>query len=303
MEAKSFDGLLVIDKPAGMTSRDAVDHAARWFPKRARIGHTGTLDPLATGVLVLCLGAATRLAEYVQRMAKTYDAVFLLGVNSDTDDADGTVQSLPDATPPSSSEIDAAMASFNGNIAQIPPAYSAAKMSGRRAYALARKGKEVILAPRVVQIYRINMREFEYPRLHIEVHCGKGTYIRSLARDLGAQLGCGAIVEALRRTHVGPFGVNGALDLNATEAEARRRLLPLSAAVGELPAVTLVDESLAQLRQGKAVPAHVGEKGQEVAVHDSAGNLAAIARVQEDGILQPDKVFKSPTDIASEKTC
>ncbi|HEY1860695.1 MAG TPA: tRNA pseudouridine(55) synthase TruB [Gemmataceae bacterium] len=293
MKPESFDGLLVVDKPAGMTSRDAVDRAARWFPKRTRIGHTGTLDPLATGVLVLCVGVATRLSEYVQRMAKTYDAGLLLGVRSDTDDADGTVQSVAVTMPPSGSQIAAALRSFIGAVPQVPPAYSAAKLTGRRAYALARRGEEVVLQPREVEIYRVEINNYEYPRLRIEVHCGKGTYIRSLARDLGSLLGCGAMIETLRRTRVGKFDVSMAIDLDADAAEAHRRLLPLAAAVADLPAIALPPEALAQIRQGKAVlsSAFVSEESREVAVFDLGGHLAAIAQTRKEGMLQPLKVL------------
>ncbi|HEY8505713.1 MAG TPA: hypothetical protein VIL46_14105, partial [Gemmataceae bacterium] len=141
------NGLLVLDKPKGITSRAALDRALRWFPRRTRAGHAGTLDPLATGVLVLCLGSATRLTEYVQAMGKTYRSRFLLGSRSDTDDADGTVEPVPGARAPSREEIDAALARFVGEIDQIPPAYSAAKLTGARAYDLARAGEEVRLAP------------------------------------------------------------------------------------------------------------------------------------------------------------
>src|SRR6266849_314652 len=205
MSDPAFNGLLVVDKPSGMTSRDVVDRAARWFPRRTRLGHTGTLDPLATGILVLCVGAATRLTEYVQRMAKTYHAGLLLGVRSDTDDADGTVLPVVVDVPPSGTQVAEALRSFIGTIDQIPPADSAAKLTGRRAYALARRGEEVVLQPRAVQIHRIDIQQYEYPRLRLEVHCGNGTYIRSLARDLGIVLGCGAMIETLRRTQVGPF--------------------------------------------------------------------------------------------------
>src|SRR5262245_64141974 len=142
------DGLLVLDKPHGVTSRAAVDRALRWFPRGTRIGHTGTLDPLATGVLVLCVGQATRLTEYVQDMAKTYRAGLLLGARSDTDDADGVVTSVVGAVAPDPVAVEVALAGFVGEIEQVPPAYSAAKLTGRRAYDLARRGEEVSRRPR-----------------------------------------------------------------------------------------------------------------------------------------------------------
>src|SRR5436305_291397 len=180
---EAMDGLLVIDKPGGVTSRDAVNRVQRWFPRRTKIGHTGTLDPLATGVLVLCIGSATRLTEYVQRMGKTYLTQLLLGATSDTNDADGTLTPVAGVSAPDAATVAVAVAGFVGVIQQVPPAYSAAKVTGRRAYDLARGGEEVTLAPRPVRIDGIDILSYAFPRLELEVRCGKGTYIRSLARD------------------------------------------------------------------------------------------------------------------------
>jgi tRNA pseudouridine55 synthase len=297
MSEPAFNGLLVVDKPSGMTSRDVVDRAARWFPRRTRLGHTGTLDPLATGVLVLCVGAATRLTEYVQRMHKTYDAGILLGVRSDTDDADGNVQPVAGVTPPTRAQVEAALLPFLGRIAQVPPAHSAAKVAGRRAYDLARQGETVDLRPREIEIDRIDIQEYEYPCLRIEVHCGKGTYIRSLARDLGKSLGCGALIEMLRRTSVGCFTTDQAVALDSDSAEVHARLMPLGSAVYGLPHTALGAECLVQLRQGKMVPlpAPLDHAATEVAVFDENGNLAAVAEMRDGGFLQPVKVFPAPS--------
>ena len=288
-----------MDKPGGLTSRAAVDGAQRWFPRGTRVGHTGTLDPLATGVLVLCVGTATRLTEYVQRMGKTYRAGLLLGARSDTDDADGTVTPVAGATPPDRAAVERCLQGFVGEIEQVPPAYSAAKVTGRRAYDLARRGEGVELRARRVQIYGIDVLAYGYPRLEIEVRCGKGTYIRSLARDFGERLGCGGLIASLRRTRVGPFAAEDAVPPDADAATARAKLQPLESAVAELSAkVRLPDEALARLRRGQTVEmARVGlrlEKGAgpEVAVFDRAGNLAAIAVADvERGVLRPDKVL------------
>jgi tRNA pseudouridine55 synthase len=276
-------GLLVIDKPAGVTSRAALDRCQGWFPRGTALGHTGTLDPLATGVLVVCVGVATRLAEYVQRMTKTYRATFQLGATSDSDDADGrivptTVERLPDRE-----EIERALRTFVGDIEQVPPAYSAAKVTGRRAYKLARRGQAVELAPRRVHIYAIDQLAYAYPRLDLRVHCGKGTYIRSLARDLGERLGCGAYVETLRRERVGSFTADQAITPEAGLAEARGHLLPLSDAVVDLPALVLEPAEVQRLRHGQriALPtdAMVDESMTEVAVFDANRALAMVARV------------------------
>jgi tRNA pseudouridine55 synthase len=299
MNPSPFHGLLVLDKPGGMTSREAVDRALRWFPRGTRLGHTGTLDPLATGVLVLCAGVATRLTEYVQRMRKTYRTGLLLGARSDTDDADGTITAVAAARPPDRDEVLRRLEEFIGTIDQVPPAYSAAKVAGRRSYDLARQGEDVTLQPRRVEIDGIDLLAYEYPRLELEVRCGKGTYIRSLARDLGERLGCGALVETLRRTRVGPFEPGGAVALDADAATARSRLLPVSAAVAELPAVTLDPGDLSRLRQGQGVrlpdgPVAGGEEaaGSEVAVYDAAGGLVAVAVVDPARrLLRPEKVL------------
>jgi tRNA pseudouridine55 synthase len=295
MPSPPIHGLLVLDKPSGMTSRDALDRALPWFPRGTKAGHTGTLDPLATGVLVLCLGTATRLAEYVQDMGKTYRAGIRLGARSDTDDADGTVVPVAVATPPDRAAVEAGLSGFVGEIEQVPPAYSAAKVSGRRAYDLARRGREVALAPRRVTVYGIDVLTYEYPRLAIEVRCGKGTYIRSLARDLGEGLGCGGYVEALGRTRVGPFCVEEAVPLDADHAAARARVLPVSAALAELPRVTLGDDDVARLRLGQAMlcaELSAAANTSAVAVFDGRGGLVAVARLDpERRLLRPDKVF------------
>jgi tRNA pseudouridine55 synthase len=281
MTATTIDGLLVLDKPGGLTSRAALDRALRWFPRGTRMGHTGTLDPLATGVLVLCLGAATRLAEYVQRMGKTYRAGLLLGARSDTDDADGTVTPTAGADAPGAAALRECLAGFVGTVEQVPPAFSAAKVTGRRAYDLARQGHEVALTARSVRIYGIDVLRYAWPHLELEVRCGKGTYVRSLARDLGDRLGCGGLVAMLRRTRVGPFTAEEAVSLEATPDAARARLLPAARAVAELPRVTLPEREVRRLRQGQAaaLPADFGAAGEEVAVFDEAGALAAVAAV------------------------
>ena len=278
MQPPTLDGLLVLDKPPGITSRAAVDRALGWFPRGTRVGHTGTLDPLATGVLVLCVGSATRLGEYVQDMTKVYRTGLLLGARSDTDDADGVHTVCEVERPPSRADILAALLAFLGEIDQVPPAYSAAKVSGRRAYDLARQGKEVSLRPRKVLVKRIDVLDFSYPRLDLEIECGKGTYIRSLARDLGDRLGCGALVQSLRRLRVGPFTADGGISPDADRETALAKLLPNSAAVAELPAVTLSDSQATRLVQGQRIPwAPAGAVGNEVAVFDSRKELVAVA--------------------------
>jgi tRNA pseudouridine55 synthase len=293
MKADALHGLLVLDKPGGMTSRAAVDAALRWFPRGTRVGHTGTLDPLATGVLVLCVGVATRLTEYVQDMAKVYRAGLLLGSRSDTDDADGTVTPVVVEQPPTRTEVENQLRTFVGAVEQVPPQFSAAHVAGRRAHDLARRGEQVALQPRRVRIDGIDVLDFAYPHLEIEVRCGKGTYIRSLARDLGERLGCGALVQALRRTRVGPFDVAQGLALDADAATACARLLPVAAAVAELPAVTVSAAQARALGQGKELPVAVAAAdGAAVAVFNAAGALVAVATYEEKyQQLRPAKVL------------
>jgi tRNA pseudouridine55 synthase len=248
-----MNGLLVIDKPGGMTSRDAVNRAQRWFPRGTKLGHTGTLDPLATGVLVLCVGAATRLAEFVQAMGKGYTSRVLLGSRSDTDDADGAVTAVSGAVPPTEGLVREVVARFAGVVQQLPPAYSALKVAGKRAHELARQGAEVKLDPRPVRIDRIEVTGYEWPHLDIAVECGKGTYIRSIARDVGEALGVGGLVQTLRRTHVGPFAAESGLSLDATMDEVRAKLRPMGEAAGELPRVTLDAATCVRFVQGQAV--------------------------------------------------
>jgi tRNA pseudouridine55 synthase len=286
-------GLLVLDKPAGITSRDAVNRAQGWFPRGTRLGHTGTLDPLATGVLVLCAGNATRLAEYVQRMPKTYRAGIVLGARSDTDDADGTITAAPAVTPPTPAQVGEWLDTFLGTIDQVPPAFSAAKMTGRRAYDLARRGQKVSLSPRQVTVHAIDVLRYDFPLLELQVRCGKGTYIRSLARDLGERLGCGGYIQGLRRTRVGDFDAAGAVPLDADTLTARRSLLPLAWAVAELPRLGLTAAEVARVRQGQALALDwLDVPADEIALFDERGELIAVGTVDRlHRCIRPGKVL------------
>jgi tRNA pseudouridine55 synthase len=290
---QSINGLLVLDKPAGITSRDAVDRALRWFGHRTKMGHTGTLDPFATGVLVLCLGSATRLTEYVQQMGKTYRSVFVLGATSDTDDIDGTIQPVAGARDPGRQVVADALAALVGTIEQVPPAYSAAKVAGQRAYDLARQGEEVTLRARPVQVHGIDLLRYVYPEVEVEVRCGKGTYIRSLARDAGLALGCGAHVRQLRRTRVGPFTAEMAVSLDADGETARSRLLPAGLALADLPRLEIAGADIRRLRNGQAIalPAALAGQNGEVGVFDEAGAVVAVARITAQRELRPVKVL------------
>jgi tRNA pseudouridine55 synthase len=292
-KATALSGLLVIDKPLRMTSRDAVNRAWRWLPRGTRIGHTGTLDPLASGVLVVCAGTATRLAEYVQRMEKTYRAGILLGTRSSTDDGEGTLTRIAVAHPPGPAEVEVALQEFVGTKGQVPPGHSAAKLSGRRAYALARQGKPVSLAARPVTVHAIDLLAYDYPNVDIEVRCGKGTYIRSLARDLGERLGCGGYLNSLRRTAVGHFLASDALALDADKQTALARLRPLVEAVRALRTLIVPEDQAARLQTGQGLPwANDYKDGEELAIVSVAGALLAIGQADAaDGLIWPRKVF------------
>ena len=178
-------GILNINKPSGITSRDAVNQIVRLVGKKIKVGHAGTLDPLASGVLVVCLGPATRLIDKVQAMPKRYRGAFLLGRTSDTEDIEGIVTELADAPAPARAAIEQAAAQMVGVIQQRPPAYSAVKIAGRREYKRARRGEQPEMAPRPITIHALEVVEYDYPRLVLDIRCGSGTYVRSLGRDLG----------------------------------------------------------------------------------------------------------------------
>jgi tRNA pseudouridine55 synthase len=249
-----MNGWLLLDKPSGITSRDVVNHAQKWFPKRYKLGHTGTLDPAATGLLVLCVGAATRFAEHLQHQTKTYLAQFRLGASSDTDDADGEVQVNFEAKPVTAEMVQEALHRFVGEIDQVPPGYSAVKVAGRRAHKLARRGQPIDLKPRPITVYRMDLLNFSWPYLDLQVSCSKGTYIRSLARDLGSQLGCGGLVQTLRRTQVGNFRVEDGLPLETSRQVVRARILPIDAPLERLPKLELSEDIGWRFVKGQQLP-------------------------------------------------
>ena len=222
-----MNGWLAVDKPSGMTSREVVNAVQNWFPRRTKVGHTGTLDPRATGLLVICIGEATKLADTVQSMGKRYWSRIRLGATSDTDDADGAIVETASATPPDEAAVRAAIPAFIGSILQLPPIYSALKVGGKRAHKLARRGIDPKLEPRTVRVDAIRFLSYDWPYLELEIDCGKGTYVRSIARDLGAIFGVGGLVQELRRTRVGPFVVEEAIPLESSRHAAVAALQPL----------------------------------------------------------------------------
>ncbi len=291
-------GILNLNKPPGCTSRDAVNQVER-LARPAKAGHAGTLDPLATGVLVICVGEATRLIQYVQHMPKQYHATFLLGHYSVTDDTEREVTVLPDAPQPTRGEIEAALPQFLGHIKQRPPQHSAVKVAGRRAYKLARKGQTVELVPRTVSIHSLRIVRYEYPELELMIECGSGTYIRSLGRDLAAALGTSAVMCALQRTAIGGFRVEEAVSIAELNAKSfADRLQPALVAVARLPKIPLTADQLIEIRHGRPI-AMIGSQTDSVktdpkpnfAALDPTGQLAAILYEKHPGQLWPECNF------------
>jgi tRNA pseudouridine55 synthase len=226
-----IDGFLVIDKPAGVTSHDVVQHVRRWAKQR-RVGHLGTLDPLATGVLPIALGEATKLSQLLTHGEKSYRGRVRLGVETTTYDREGEVVRECDGPWPARDELERALGAFRGDIEQVPPPYSAVKTGGQAAYRRARRGEEVVLEPRKVTIHRLELMEYEPPYALLEVDCSSGTYLRSIAHDLGRALGVGGHLWELCRTKSGPFTLAQAVKLDELEALGRERVIPMIAATG-----------------------------------------------------------------------
>jgi len=285
--ARSFCGLLNLNKPRGITSRQVVNMVQR-LTRPAKAGHAGTLDPLASGVLVVCVGGATHLIEYVQRMRKRYVGTFLLGRRSPTEDIESEAVELTDAKRPTLGEIEATARRFVGRIEQRPPAFSALKIQGRPAYKLARQGKPVELKPRPVEIFDIQVKAYQYPELVLEIECGSGTYVRSLGRDLAQALGTEAVMSALVRSAIGVFSIEDAYDPRDLVPENwRTHLQPPLRAVGYLPTVQLSGEEAIRIQNGQSVVCGVEYVGNSVsdefAALDAEGRLVGVLHSSESG--------------------
>lgn len=253
-------GALYIDKPEGPTSHDIVGAVRRLLDTK-RVGHAGTLDPFASGLLIVAFGQATRLLPYTHGLPKTYEATFLLGAASTTDDKTGSIAKHPNAPIPSEEEVRTTLTNFTGEIMQTPPAYAAVKIAGRKLYEYARKGESVVAAPREVTIHKITLHTYDWPQITVTIECSTGTYIRALARDIGVALGSGGYVTDLRRTQIGIIKSEEAIKLEeATQESLIARIKPSEVLVSHMPSVTITSENVAQYRQGRAVPVkHVPE--------------------------------------------
>jgi tRNA pseudouridine55 synthase len=265
--------LLLVDKPSGVTSHDVVAVVRRALGTR-RIGHTGTLDPFATGLLILLVGRATRLAQYVNDEPKVYDATIQFGAETTTDDLTGEVTRIGKL--PSAATIDGAIASLTGSISQRPPDYSAKKVDGQRAHAAARVGAPLLLEPAPVVVHEWRIRGRSASTLDVTIRCGGGTYIRALARDLGQTAGSAAHLTVLRRVQSGSFSVADALSTDDLATKATSALAPARSAVFHLPAQSLDEGELRRVQHGNSIVAQVD--GPFVALVDADGRLVAVAQ-------------------------
>ncbi len=300
------DGILIINKPEGWTSFGLVARLKRLTGEK-RVGHAGTLDPIATGVLPVCFGQATRVAEFIAAEAKVYLAEVKLGAATDTFDREGSIVYQGDLAGISADSIRQALASFCGTVEQTPPAYSALKKSGKPYYQLARQGLSVNPKPRRVTIHNISLVKYESPLVTLEVECSKGTYIRSLAHDLGRRLGCGAYLNNLTRLRCGPFFIEDAVTLSQFESACReatwRELLhPIDAPLMDWKAVVLSGQSELAVRHGSPLLLPVGAVADEnkyCRAYSSDGHLVAVLRfVADKGYWHPFKVFSPPQESA-----
>jgi tRNA pseudouridine55 synthase len=296
----AISGALVVDKPVGMTSHDVVQ-AIRNGTGLRRAGHTGTLDPRASGVLVILVGPAVRLSEYVSASDKRYQAIIRLGGTTDTFDAEGKFTPTKDPVNVTEAEFEEALKTFVGEIEQVPPAHSAVKVGGRKAYEMARKGEEVELEPRKITVHHLEVLEWTPPEVVIDVHCSSGTYVRSLANDLGKKLGCGAYLVGLRRTKSGKFTLRDATPLRKLQEAFNagnwyQYLIPAAEALADWPSVELNPDEVEGVRHGHRVKAKEADTvHQKVRGISTQGELVALMEltIQADGSKewQPKKVF------------
>lgn len=289
-------GILVVDKPVGPTSHQVVN-LVRQGTRIRKVGHAGTLDPRASGVLVLCLGSATRLSEYLSTSVKRYEATIRFGSATRTYDSEGEII-LETGKSPTRVQIEHMLPEFRGEISQMPPAFSAIKIRGRKAYEIARAGGEPQLKPRKITIFDLQLKSYTAPDLSLAIECSAGTYIRSIAHDLGERLGTGAHLAALRRTRSGPFSIDDAVPLPKLEVgfmvdKWERYVSPAADALPEFHIVEIGQDELEQIRYGHRISAKNGSEGMARAI-TLEGDLVAILEAVEDGMYwHPRKVFVS----------
>lgn len=297
---RDVSGILLLDKPLGATSNEALQQAKRLFQAR-KAGHTGSLDPLADGLLPLCFGEATKLSAYLLDADKRYFVRVRLGVTTTTGDAEGEVLETRPVDGVTRERIAGTVAGFVGQIDQLPPMYSALKYQGQRLYKLAREGIEVAREPRTVTIHAIELGRVEGDEFEMDVRCSKGTYVRTLAEDVGARLGCGAHVVGLRRTGVGPYGAQHMVTMREVEEAAARGadaldalLLPLDSAVGHWPEVRLSQDAAYYLKMGQPVLVPRAPTSGLVRLYDPSGGFVGVGQIEDDGKVAPRRLMCSP---------
>ena len=300
-KGRQVDGLLVLDKPTGMSSNAALQHAKCLFGA-AKAGHTGSLDPLATGVLPLCFGEATKFSQFLLDADKGYESTFVLGVGTDTADADGAVITRASAAHLAEDSVTREMVMLTGAIQQVPPMYSALKVDGQPLYKRARAGEQVERAARPVEIYGFELLSFEpgeQVRLGVKVRCSKGTYIRTLAEDLGAALGVPAHVSALRRYQSGPFTIDDcvtpeqltAVKESGTDTDLDALLQPIESCIQHLPRLSLSEAATFYIRQGQPVLVPNGPQSGMVRIADAGGLFLGVGDMRDDGKLAPKRLL------------
>ncbi len=298
-----MDGLLLLDKTAGLTSNGVLQRVKHLF-RAAKAGHTGSLDPLATGVLPICFGEATKFARFLLDADKRYQSKIILGVGTDTGDSDGAVTHKASAAHVDEQAVAAAVKALTGEIKQVPPMYSAIKIGGQRLYKLARAGEQLNLTPRTVLIH--NFRVIDFSRgnrteIIADIWCSKGTYIRSLARDLGDALGVPAHVSELRRTQSGRFGLDGAVTIPELERTLNigslgsldNHLLPLEYILGHLPRLELSKAATFYIREGRAVLVPNAPRSGMVRIADADGSFLGVGVMKNDGLVAPKRLLAS----------
>ena len=286
---RRVDGVLLLDKPAGMTSNAALQKA-RWLLNAAKAGHTGTLDPMATGLLPLCFGEATKFAGELLTADKRYAATVGLGVRTETADAEGQVLETRPVTV-TREQVEAVLARFRGDILQVPPMHSALKRDGRPLYEYARQGIELERAPRTVTIFSLDMQYFDGVNIIFDVDCSKGTYVRTLAQDIGEALGCGGHLTALRRTRIGSLHLENAVTLETLEAlqpaDRDGLLQPVDALLANLPRLDLDEDTTLRFVRGQAVRPAQGMPAGRLRVYAADGCFLGLGRAEADGQVAP----------------
>lgn len=296
--SRDVSGILLLDKPQGLSSNQALQKAKRIFSAR-KAGHTGSLDPLATGLLPVCFGEATKIAGYLLGAGKAYAAQIRLGITTDTDDAEGQVVQTRAVPQLNAEMIDSALDSLRGRIVQTPPVYSALKQGGVPLYKRARRGEQVQVPSREVEVHRLEIEQFESDLIDVHVECGSGTYVRSLARDLGERLGCGAHLTALRRLWVEPFVSPAMFELETLErwhaeggnAAIDALLLPIEAGLVGLPALELDAAQSAQIRHGQRLRVAAPSSPGLHRALNSQGQIVALVDIGDDGLVRVTRGF------------